>query len=139
MIEKNPGEREKLEALSGDGVTNHELAIQEIEEVVKGNAKAEGLKTQYDTLLTNEEKNEELRLKNQVANAKADLASLNFKIMPSGIEYYLIYDKAKSFENYLGVLISAILISLGAPFWFNNLQRIFAIRDYFDIKKKSGT
>lgn len=45
-------------------------------------------------------------------------------------------------ENILGVLVTAIFLSLGAPFWFNLLQNLLNLKDQLDPtkrKKSSGS
>ncbi|GAA6134729.1 hypothetical protein NBRC116188_15180 [Oceaniserpentilla sp. 4NH20-0058] len=62
-------------------------------------------------------------------NLQDSLQALNFKITPNEwVTYYLSISVA-SLTNWLGIIFSSILISLGAPFWFNRLKDIASLRD----------
>ncbi|TBR41554.1 hypothetical protein CBF23_009585 [Marinomonas agarivorans] len=65
------------------------------------------------------------------------VALLNFKIMPNGWRYYTDTSNwSVFFHNYIGVLISGVLISLGAPFWFKNLKTMFDLQER--LRKRAG-
>lgn len=53
------------------------------------------------------------------------LALFDFVVWPHDWSYYH-YTKV---NNWLGVLVSAVFISLGAPFWFNTLKNLMNMRD----------
>ena len=53
----------------------------------------------------------------------------------SWYDYYLSLD-VSSLYNWLGIIFSAILISLGAPFWFNRLRDVVSLRDKLSSIKK---
>lgn len=138
LIEKNQPMQEVLEELSGDGITNHRQAIQELRAVIKSNEDFDHLKPQYEKLLQDETLLAEKELYAAVKSTNTDLNRLNFSIMPKGTNYYSIKNDITTFENYFGILISAIFISLGAPFWFKNLKTIFTIRDYLNGPNKTS-
>lgn len=57
-------------------------------------------------------------------------AMFDFSLFPRHCQCYLVpSDWARSVSNLVGILISALLISLGAPFWFQTLQRLFRLRE----------
>jgi len=65
-----------------------------------------------------------------------NLIALNFAIEPATwYDYYLSLDVSSLF-NWLGIIFSSILISLGAPFWFNRLRDVVSLRDKLSSIKK---
>lgn len=65
----------------------------------------------------------------QNAAIQTQMMALNFRIEPeSWMDYYLSLSTPSVF-NWFGILFSTILISLGAPFWFNRLQDLVSFRD----------
>ncbi len=57
------------------------------------------------------------------------LMALNFTLQPDKwMAYYASLD-ISSIYNWLGIIFSTILISLGAPFWFNRLRDVVSLRD----------
>ena len=60
---------------------------------------------------------------------QSSLQALNFKITPKAwIEYYFSAH-IDTLTHWLGIIFSSILISLGAPFWFNRLKDMASLRD----------
>jgi len=68
-----------------------------------------------------------------LAQAKEAIAELNaFNIQPwaKAWNFYRPSDAKEPYvENWLGVLFTTILLMLGAPFWFEQLQRLVDFRD----------
>jgi len=60
---------------------------------------------------------------------QGSLSALNFSITPQDWKSYYASPAMSSLTHWLGVIFSAILISLGAPFWFNRLKDIASLRD----------
>ena len=58
------------------------------------------------------------------------LTQFDFSVMPHGINYYWQANSiADLVTRWLGVIVSAIFISFGAPFWFNKLKDVVCLRD----------
>ncbi len=57
------------------------------------------------------------------------LSALNFTINPDNWKSYYATPAMSSLTHWLGIIFSAILISLGAPFWFNRLKDMASLRD----------
>ncbi len=87
--------------------------------------------------MSSEELKAQINTTNQALNQNVgNIALYNFSLFPKGMYYYFGENEkpftfsVKSFlSNWLGMIVSAILISLGAPFWFNTLKTLFKIRD----------
>lgn len=89
------------------------------------------IKSQFDGLLKEklaEERQKKLQQWEEQAN---NISLLQLSVFPHGKGFYLDLDQGFKvlLGNYFGVFISGILISLGAPFWFNNLKMLFSIRE----------
>lgn len=76
------------------------------------------------------------------SNAQS-ISKLGFKIMPNGHQYYLKGHAYSAEVNvclsflqaWLGMIISAILISLGGPFWFDRIKDLVKLRESVKPKK----
>ncbi len=66
---------------------------------------------------------------NDSAKLQGQLSALNFKITPDQWPKYYKPTSVNSIFNWLGIIFSTILISLGAPFWFNRLKDMASLRD----------
>lgn len=92
--------------------------------------------TDSDTL-TRDELRQAIKENQQAITQQLDsIALYNFTLVPNGFYYYFgELEKPFTFSfltflsNWIGMIISAIFISLGAPFWFKNLKTLFKIRD----------
>ena len=90
-----------------------------------GNDKAEEILKRYNDLVDNNIKNSISGLKEQAISIKKILDSTKLQLIPDpypGLGYPF---KGRQF---LGILIMAGLLSLGAPFWFNSLKTLSALR-----------
>ena len=82
------------------------------------------------------------RLGNQVLDLKADLEESQLVVFPASWPSYV--DGWKKIEGHLpGIILSVLLLSLGAPFWFNALRTLASLRpilagkiDPSDVEKK---
>ena len=57
------------------------------------------------------------------------LIALDFNITPTQWPEYYFSLKITTLGHWLGIVFSSILISLGAPFWFNRLKDMASLRD----------
>ena len=66
-----------------------------------------------------------------IDDLQPSLHALQFEITPNKwVEYYFSLQFA-TLSHWLGIIFSSILISLGAPFWFNRLKDVASLRDKF--------
>ncbi len=66
----------------------------------------------------------------QLREINAEMATFNLSYWANGIDYY------KDFKNIFGVLLTIILLSMGAPFWFKILREAVALRDFLSPPDK---
>jgi len=65
----------------------------------------------------------------EIEPIQTHLSALNFNITPDQWHGYYGQAKVSSLFNWIGIIFSSILISLGAPFWFNRLKDMASLRD----------
>jgi hypothetical protein len=65
----------------------------------------------------------------QIKQAVSALSSIDITPLRDGWKYR---------DHWLGMLITVILLSLGAPFWFEMLRNILRLGDIFDPDTKTG-
>lgn len=119
-----------LEEVSTRGQSRAEL-VGELKMILeaRSNPKAAELSEDYAAML------DTLHAESVKANLGAakstanQLALYDIRIWPHGWRFYL------NLNNAIGVLLSGILISLGAPFWFNTLKNLMNLRDMLKPKE----
>lgn len=67
----------------------------------------------------------------KVADIQPSLQALQFEIQPEHWRDYYFSIQFSTLSHWLGIIFSSILISLGAPFWFNRLKDVASLRDKF--------
>lgn len=100
--------------------------------------KAMAIGNQYSTNDSLPDMNPETNLAESPINnqAQTNLQALNFKITPNQWMDYYVSPKIDTLTNWFGIIFSSILISLGAPFWFNRLKDLVSLRDQLSKAKK---
>jgi len=66
---------------------------------------------------------------NNSEQLQGQLSALSFNITPNKWTEYYATAQVSSLTNWIGIIFSTILISLGAPFWFNRLKDMASLRD----------
>jgi len=68
--------------------------------------------------------------KQQRQTVEASMALYDFHLFQkTETSYWVSGQPRRSLENLVGILLSTLLISLGAPFWFDALKNLFKLRD----------
>jgi|GEM_PF-1721028 len=120
---------ERLEEASGVGV-DRDFIVDELALVVEGLPEAGEIVEQYKQLLDEKARDRLRDLREVQQGAEAQLADYGITLWRQGASYY--YDNQKSdihWDRLFGVLVTAILLSLGAPFWFARLRDVIQLRD----------
>jgi DNA repair exonuclease SbcCD ATPase subunit len=122
LSESHPELTERLEEVSGIDSDKNDL-VNELKVILTDwQGDKELVLQEYEGLLNSmyqEEKEKSLKIAGDSLSA---LGLYDIKGWPNGGFYC-------SGDNILGVLITAILLSFGAPFWFEQLQRLVGLRD----------
>lgn len=123
-----PEVEESIEEASGVGEGKDSL-IAELDYVLTDLAeKKEEILDRYNELLDSlyaEQKEAALK---QAEATISTLSKYNITGWPQGIEFYH-KNKSVMWSNIVGVLMTAILLSFGAPFWFERLQDVIKLKD----------
>ena len=128
LATQNEHLRETIEQASGVGTTR-EFIIDELELALEGLPDRDRLVADYSQLLDEvaERKMEETR--QTVEGAMEQLAQYDIELWPRGLEYYIEGSGNPRWDAIIGVIITAILLSFGGSFWFEQLRNVLALRD----------
>jgi hypothetical protein len=153
LAARHPDLRERIEKASGVG-TNKAFIVEELRLALEGTGQQEALAREYGQLL------DEIAVsdaRSVEADALGRLAAYDIGFWSRGWAFYyrqprrdvtggdpseqrsavLAVQAGPDWQNIIGVLITAILLSLGAPFWFDRLRDIVGLRDR--LKGTAGT
>ena len=102
--------------------------------MLEDNLQGEALVGEYESILDELYSKGYEQAMEEMKKAVDALALFNITPFSEGAAFY------RDTQNLLGILMTAILISPGAPFWFNMLQNLVDLRDTLAPKKnkKSG-
>jgi len=119
---RHPEEAEYLEQASGIGASRTDI-LAELDLILReeSHPNRTALLEEYARLLDAEHRRSIGRSLAQLGRNEAELAALDIRPWHSGWAYY------REWENVLGVAITAILISLGAPFWHDLLRKTVSV------------
>lgn len=135
--EKYPNVKEVLEEVSASGKTKSEL-LEELEDVLKDKIpNVAEVKKFYEQQLDKYYKDESERSQEQVRTAIDMLGQFSINVWQYGWAFY-IKNKAVQWKNVIGVLITIILLTFGAPFWFDRLKDVLKLKDILSkgVKKE---
>jgi hypothetical protein len=126
--EKYPNVKEILAKVNASGKTKSEL-LGEFEEVFADKIPNVGeVKNFYEQQLDKYYQEESERSQEQVRAAIDKLGYFNINGWQYGWAFY-IKNKAVQWKNIIGVLITMMLLTFGAPFWFDRLKDVLKLKD----------
>ena len=129
LAKRHPEVDELLEEVSGVG--NSKAAIvDELAMVLEDHPQQAALTDEYELILDKLQRQGYERAAKMVEENVGSLAKFDIVPFSRGKEFYW------SLSNILGMLMTTVLIGLGAPFWFNTLQRLVALRDALKPKEE---
>lgn len=118
LMEKHPGIKK---------IDTNNLSADEIKALLKKKPGSLEIAEEFDDLLYKKIETRE-KLTREALNDMESIGSrYNFTIKAEFQKYY--WDNKLWLSNVLGTLMSGVLISLGAPFWFNAIRNITSMRD----------
>jgi hypothetical protein len=132
LAERYPDSRERIEQASGIG-TNRKFIIEELRTALAGDANNEAILGDYAEKLDAWERDYVAGLSRTVGYASGELRAIGFVPMP---ERHFFFDGGIRWANVIGVMITGMLLMLGAPFWFNTLRNLVSLRDALAGKPK---
>ncbi len=120
--------RERIEQASGVGTTRA-FIIDELELALEGVPERNALVAEYDQLLDDITQKRFEETRETVEGAVEQLAQYDIELWPRGWEYYTEGPWNPRWGAIVGVLITAILLSFGGSFWFEQLRNVLSLRD----------
>jgi hypothetical protein len=105
-------------------ILSKESAEQWLQNKLPAGVTYEELQNKYDAALADVSKMKLGSLGNELATMNATLSQMSLQILGKGDVFGKDFWE---FSKILGILITIVLLSLGAPFWFNvlkNLERL---------------
>lgn len=133
LAEAHPDLSERLEEASGIG-DDRSSVLDELRLVLQEVENGEEIVAEYDLLLERLSKECLEQALQDARTAGAQLAMLDLRLWPGGWGFYL--GGAKAIDNWCGVLITVMLLSFGAPFWFYVLKNLVGLRDMLTPTKE---
>jgi hypothetical protein len=122
LTERHPKAAALIEQASGIGTTRG-FVIEELRLAVEGSDQRDQIVRDYADLLDEERRLQIDDVANEASRAATSLGAMYVQPFSRGPLFY------GSLRNWLGMLITAMLLMLGAPFWFNALKSLVNLRD----------
>jgi hypothetical protein len=110
------------------GFASREDAVAWLRATLDGNTAVENLTAAYDEEVNAQLVTEGDKLIDQSASVKRQLARSEFQLVP---DQWPGWTPVK--HELPGMLVAAMFLSLGAPFWFNTLKRVASLRPFLAI------
>ncbi|MCK4790112.1 MAG: hypothetical protein KAV87_40615 [Desulfobacteraceae bacterium] len=118
----HPDLQETLEEVSGIGNTKDDI-LDELSVVLEDNPQRQSLVFEYESMLDKLHREGYEQAAKMMEESVGTLALFDITPLSQGAGFYC------NIQNLLGILMTTVLISLGAPFWFNTLRRLVNLRD----------
>jgi len=131
LQKNNPDLQETIEEASGIGNTKDDI-LKELSVVLTDHPRQKELVLEYETILDKKHREGYEKASKMIEESVGALALFDIAAFSHGVGFYW------SIQNLLGIFMTTILISLGAPFWFNTLQKLVALRDLLAPEKEKG-
>lgn len=122
LQDNHPDLQETLEEVSGIGNTKNDI-LDELSVVLEDNPRRQELVVEYESMLDKLHREGYEQAGKMIEESIGTLALFDIAAFSHGAGFYW------DIQNLLGILMTTVLISLGAPFWFSTLRRLVALRD----------
>ncbi|MHC4696542.1 MAG: hypothetical protein ACYTFA_07365 [Planctomycetota bacterium] len=122
-----PELRQRIGQASGVGVSK-DVMVEELALVLEGVSQRAEILEQYEELLEWLAEEQLGQARFQAERSMQRLAHYEVQVWPDDWSFYFAEGEVQ-LDAILGVLITAILLSLGAPFWFEQLRNVARLRD----------
>lgn len=130
---KNPPEALKNARVNIPYLNNREAGERWLRDAMKNDPKTQEAVTQYQSAVEGGLTSDTDRLLDNAASIKGSLDYAGFKLIPNPYHSWDFWPATKTWWrldnlHFWGILFSAGLLSLGAPFWFNALKTLSSLR-----------
>lgn len=134
---RHPSVALQLEEASGVG--DRATQLHELSLILSDHPQqAEAIVDDYTAILDDLQSQRAAAAMAQAADAGRYLARLDITPWSQGPDYYLSAADVR-FDRIFGVLITAVFLSLGAPFWYERLRVVLRLRDAFAGRRDRTT
>lgn len=131
-----PELEEKLEEASGVALTKGDL-LSEISVVLAGDPRRAEVLGAYSEEIDKLQAEENAAIEEELMLSIGDLSRLDVRPWGQGTLFY--WNGGPVLKNWMGVLVTTILLAFGAPFWFERLKELARLRDALAPKKETVT
>ena len=139
FILKYRAQEKSVEQLSAVGNENIDDALIDYSNVLENSPEfQQGHFSEYKLLLTRSLEEELKYQREKITGSMKELTEYDFEPLPNGKEYFYQSD-GSLIKNWLGMIISAILISLGSPFWFSTVRNLIGLREMLSSSSTSNS
>ena len=122
MVHKYPDLKKQFEGLDTDTAWLGDLS-EELADVIETDSRADAIVESFEDALSAAYKKASDKALDSAKSTANQLSMINITPFRYGRSFY------NSAENLIGLLMTVILLSLGAPFWFNTLKTAVSFRD----------
>ena len=122
LVKTYPQHKELFDQVSGS-TDSREVMLDELRDVLAGVPDVDAVVARYAQIIDNNTTHDVQSAMLTAATAIDSLESIDIRAWGRGAEFY------RDASNVVGVLITAILLSFGAPFWFQQLKNVASLRD----------
>lgn len=136
LQEMHPDLAEVLEEASGSDRTKAGV-LEELDLVLEGRPDREQVLRDYESLLDELYADQARVAFEELSRATGELASLDITPWRYGWRFYSDASGVR-WANWLGVLVTAVLLTFGAPFWYSRLKDVANLRDALKPKPQGG-
>lgn len=136
LSKRVPKYAKQFEELSGVGTTK-EFVLDELRLVLTDAPDREQIVNVYAELLDAAAEKRAKALAAQLSDTASTLAGFNIRFWRDS--NFFNEGRKVHYDAILGVLLTAILLSFGAPFWFRTLRDVAALRDRLNPATKTAT
>ena len=131
MVHKYPDLKEQFEGLDTDTAWLGDLS-EELADAIETDSQADAIVQDFEDVLFDAHRNARDKALESAKSTANQLSMINITPFRYGGSFY------NSVENWIGLLMTVILLSLGAPFWFNTLKTAVSFRDLLQPPQDSG-
>lgn len=127
LADKYPDQRVLLEKVKGEG-KNKDAVVAELTQVLKDKPRGQQMIAVYEQLFDEQYQVMLEQAMEDAGRAVQSLAQFNIEPWRKGWGFYVRAGQPR-WSNWIGVFMTLILLSFGAPFWFNSLSYLMNLRD----------
>jgi hypothetical protein len=127
-----PDKKDLFDQLSGSTDSREEM-LAEMRDVLGDDPQSDEITARYAQIIDSNAVHDVTTAITTTAATIDSLDALDIRLWGEGIGFY------RQPVNVIGVLVTALLLSFGAPFWFQQVKNIASLRDALSTRKESSS